>query len=91
MSLVKTIRAFLKAEYNLGRAKRLEKGECMGKLKEVTKENAELILYKVDTEGFDYCFTDYSDWKEETSGTALEPLIKAYQTAQVALNEELVS
>jgi len=30
----------------------------------MTKKEAEMLLYKVDMEGFDYCFTDYSDWEE---------------------------
>lgn len=59
------------------------------KNKKVTKENAELICFKVDSEGFDYCFTEYSDWKEETKGTTLEPLIKAYQQAKENLEREL--
>lgn len=61
-----------------------QKGENM---KKVSKKNAEIICFKVDTEGFDYCFTAYSAWKEETDGTNLEPLILAYRQAQEKLND----
>lgn len=60
-------------------------------MKKVTKENAEIILFKSDSEGFDYCFTDYSDWKQETKGTSLEPLIENYRKASEALKDELQS
>lgn len=58
-------------------------------MKKVSKENAELICFKADSEGFDYCFTDYSDWKKETKGTNLEPLVKAYQDASENLKSAL--
>lgn len=51
-------------------------------MKEVSKESTEIICYKIDAEGFDYCFTEYSDWKEETEGTSLEPLIAEYRKAK---------
>ncbi len=58
-------------------------------MKPVSKESAEIICFKIDSEGFDYCFCDYSDWKNETKGTALEPLIKSYRKAKEALEREL--
>lgn len=61
----------------------------MKKLKKVTKRNAELICFKAANEGFDYCFTEYSDWKNETKGTSLEPLIEAYRKAKENLEREL--
>ncbi len=58
-------------------------------MKEVTKDNAEIICYKANSEGFDYCFTEYSDWIEETKGTDLEQLILNYQDASEKLKEKL--
>lgn len=58
-------------------------------MKKVTKDNAEIICFKSDSEGFDYCFTDYSSWEDETKDTKLEPLVKAYQKASEELKEAL--
>ena len=33
---------------------------------EITKEQLELLLYKIDSEGFDYCFRNYSSFKKIT-------------------------
>ena len=30
----------------------------------MTQEDYEMLSCKMDSEGFDYCFTNYSDWKE---------------------------
>jgi predicted deacetylase len=30
----------------------------------ITEEQLEILLYKMDAEGFDYCFHGYSNWKE---------------------------
>ena len=58
-------------------------------MNEVTKKNVETILFKVDAEGFDYCFREYSNWTEETKGTHLGFLIKAYNDAAEMLENEL--
>jgi len=34
------------------------------KMNEEEKENWEALNYRIDAEGFDYCFEDYSNWKE---------------------------
>jgi len=56
-------------------------------MKKVSKKDVELICYKIDAEGFDYCFTEYSEWKKETDGTILRPLIDAYCKAKGELQD----
>lgn len=58
-------------------------------MKKISQEDMDAILYRVDHEGMDYCFTEYSDWTEETEGTVLAPLIKKYRKAHDELAEML--
>ena len=58
-------------------------------MKKVSKKDVELICHKIDSEGFDYCFTDYSDWKKETAGTALRTLIDAFNKARGELEDAI--
>lgn len=36
----------------------------MAKKKKEDQEDWETLAYRMDAEGFDYCFDGYSDWKE---------------------------
>jgi hypothetical protein len=58
-------------------------------MKKISRETAELLLHKADSEGFAYCFNEYCSWEEETEGTNLGTLIENFQSAYRALNEEL--
>lgn len=52
----------------------------------MTKEDKELLLYKIDAEGFDYCFNGYSSWgdiKDEN----FHKLRLAYVNAQNELKQ----
>ena len=52
----------------------------------ITDKQKELLLYKMDAEGFDYCFRNYSNWKE-IKDTEFHKLRKAYMEAANALEE----
>lgn len=46
----------------------------------------ELLAAKIDSEGFDYCFTSYSSWKE-IQDPKFHELRKAYKEASKALED----
>lgn len=59
----------------------------MVKLKKLSKKQAEELLSKIDIEGFDYYFNDYSS--EEFIGTELEVPAKEYRAAYSKLHDLL--
>ena len=38
--------------------------KCLPAQKEITQEDYNFLISKMENEGFDYCFKSYSDWKE---------------------------
>lgn len=50
----------------------------------MTTEEQHLLLHKAEYEGFDYCFTDYSDWKE-IKDEKFQKLLKTYKEAKINL------
>ena len=50
------------------------------------KEDMESVCYHVVEEGFDYCFEDYSDWKN-IKDKEFQKLKKAYIKAKKDLND----
>lgn len=56
----------------------------MSKKNGITKEQAEMLVHKVELEGFDYCFTGYSSWKE-IKDDEFQKLRKAYVDSAKAL------
>lgn len=52
----------------------------------MTTEDRELLQYKIEAEGFDYCFVHYNDWKE-VKDDEFHRLREAYVKAQEELND----
>ncbi|SKA30185.1 hypothetical protein SAMN04488128_103235 [Chitinophaga eiseniae] len=52
----------------------------------MTHEDKELLLYKIDAEGFDYCFNGYSSW-EDINDENFHKLRLAYVKAQNELKQ----
>lgn len=50
------------------------------------REHFELLFQKIEWEGFDYCFTDYSEWEE-----IKDKKFQKLRTAYVKAHEELQS
>ena len=50
----------------------------------MTKQEKELVLDKIEDEGFDYCFIHYSDW-EEIKDKKFHALREAYIKAATEL------
>lgn len=59
-------------------------------MRKLTEDEIDDLLSKVDNEGFDYCFTSYSNWKE-LKDTEIYPLIQNYQNAYKKLEKYLDS
>lgn len=47
----------------------------------LSKSEIKTLIGKIQTEGFDYCFIDYSDWEEIKSNEFQEKL-KAFKSAR---------
>lgn len=54
------------------------------------KELFEEVYYRIDEEGFDYCFDGYSDWSE-INDDEFHRLRKAYLLAKEELNNYIIT
>jgi hypothetical protein len=52
----------------------------------MTKKERELLEHNIECEGFDYCFTDYSNW-EEIKDKKFQCLREKYANAAKELKE----
>ena len=52
------------------------------------KSPIELLKHKIESEGFDYCFSDYSEW-DEIEDPEFHTLRQAYIEAKNALEERI--
>ncbi len=50
----------------------------------------EIVAYKMESEGFDYCFTKYSSWPE-IEDQVFHSLREAYKNAQKALKDYIAT
>jgi hypothetical protein len=55
----------------------------------MTSEDANYVLSKIENEGFDYCFIDYSDFKE-IDDEEFHRLREAYVKAHTELEAYLI-
>ena len=53
---------------------------------QTTREKIDFLLSKMNSEGFDYCFTSYSDWKEIES-KSFHQLRRKYIKAKAGLEK----
>jgi len=59
----------------------------------MTKEETQRLLYKIDSEGFDYCFTNYSSWNEiddEKFQKTLSKYVKAQSNLAAYIEENRI-
>jgi len=52
------------------------------------QETLELLAHKIDSEGFDYCFMEYSSWRE-IEDEKFRTLLDAYEKARNAFKDFL--
>ena len=58
-------------------------------MSDLSKEEVEMLQDKIDWEGFDYCFTGYSNWNEIQS-TKFHNLLSDWKDAQRAFIDFLI-